>query len=217
MLATRYPPLTEEHSSLPTSHMSTRLTIPIFPLGTVLYPQGLLPLKIFEARYMEMTKACIRDNTPFGVCLIRNGREVGAPAVPFTIGCTARIKQWDMPQVGIFQLITQGEQPFRIVEQWVDAHGLLHAHVDVDDTPDALPIPTQHLKLAEYLQEIMPKAGLERFATPLQLDDAAWVGYRLLEVLPFSNPVKQQLLEQRDPVATLQFISEFLEANQIAL
>lgn len=197
--------------------MSNRLTIPIFPLGVVLYPHGLLPLKIFEQRYMEMTKACIRDNTPFGVCLIRAGREVGSTAVPFATGCTARIKQWDMPQMGIFHLKTQGEQLFRIVEQWTDNHGLLHAQVEMDEPQDPLPLPTQHLKLVELLQEIMAKVGLERFSTPLQLDDAAWVGYRLLEVLPFTSPIKQQLMEQRDALATLQLISDFLEANKIAL
>ena len=197
--------------------MSTRLTIPIFPLGTVLYPEGLLPLKIFEQRYMEMTKACIRDNTPFGVCLIRAGHEVGVAAEPYEAGCTARIKHWDMPQMSIFQLKTQGEQLFRIDEQWTDSLGLLHAHVALDEPRKPEPVPDQHLKLVELLQEIMPKMGLERFPTPSHLDDTAWVGYRLLEVLPFTNPIKQQQLEQRDPLATLQFISEFLAENQIVL
>ena len=77
--------------------------IPIFPLSTVLFPGGLLPLRIFEQRYLEMTKTCIRDLTPFGVCLIREGQEVGAPAVPHGVGCTARILQWDMPHLGLFR------------------------------------------------------------------------------------------------------------------
>jgi len=197
--------------------MSTQLTIPIFPLGVVLYPQGLLPLKIFEQRYMEMTKACIRDSSPFGVCLIRAGREVGVPAEPYEFGCTARIKQWDMPQMGIFQLSTQGEQLFRIVEQWTDSLGLLHAQVEVADALPPVIVPTEHLKLVTLLQNAMPKFGLEHFPIPPQLDNAAWVGYRLLEILPLTDPVKQQLLEQPDPLVTLQVISEFLQANQIVL
>ena len=81
------------------------LEIPIFPLRCVLFPGGLLPLKIFEQRYLDMTKACIRDASPFGVCLLREGAEVGAPAVPHAIGCTALIQQWDMPHLCLFHLL----------------------------------------------------------------------------------------------------------------
>jgi Lon protease-like protein len=197
--------------------MSTHTTIALFPLSVVLYPQGLLPLKIFEQRYMEMTKVCIRDDIPFGVCLIRAGHEVGETALPYESGCTARILQWDMPQVGMFHLRTQGEQRFRIIKQWTDSFGLLHGEVELTPPPSMVAIPTQHQKLVKLLQNVMPKVGLEHFPVPPQLEDAAWVGYRLLEVLPFTNPVKQQLLEHDDPVARLKFIGEFLEANQIVL
>ncbi|HTS52418.1 MAG TPA: LON peptidase substrate-binding domain-containing protein, partial [Burkholderiales bacterium] len=89
--------------------LSATLEIPIFPLGTVLYPGGLLPLRIFEQRYLDMTKSCIRDNAPFGVCLIREGTEVGAAAAPYAVGCTARIAQWDIPHLGLFHLVAHGE------------------------------------------------------------------------------------------------------------
>src|SRR6185503_19497144 len=75
--------------------------IPLFPLNTVLFPGGRLPLRIFEQRYMDMAKACLRERTPFGVCLIREGREVGTPAIPADIGTLARIAAWDMPQLGL--------------------------------------------------------------------------------------------------------------------
>jgi Lon protease-like protein len=78
--------------------------IPIFTLGTVLFPGGTLPLKVFEQRYIEMTKECIRDDQPFGVCLIREGSEVGDPALPVSIGCFARIETWDMPQITTVRL-----------------------------------------------------------------------------------------------------------------
>ena len=97
----------------------------IFPLGTVLFPGGTLPLKIFEQRYIEMTKACLRDNRPFGVCLIREGQEVGAPAVPETIGCLATIERWDMPQLGLFQLVARGGERFRLLETRVASNGLM--------------------------------------------------------------------------------------------
>ena len=94
--------------------VSCRMTLPltagtfIFPLNTVLFPGGVLPLKIFEQRYIEMTKVCISEDRPFGVCLIKEGREVGTPAVPQEVGCLARITQWDMPQLGVFHLHDRG-------------------------------------------------------------------------------------------------------------
>ena len=113
--------------------MPGTLQIPIFPLGTVLYPEGTLPLRIFEQRYLDMTKVCIRDGAPFGVCLIREGLEVGSPAVPWDTGCTARITQWDMPHLGLFHLITQGDAVFRILEQWHTKSGLIQAQVELYD------------------------------------------------------------------------------------
>ena len=88
--------------------MSTVLEVPLFPLGTVLFPGGLLPLKVFEQRYVDMTKACLRDSTPFGVCLIREGREIGQPATPQSTGCLATIEQWDVPHPNLFELLARG-------------------------------------------------------------------------------------------------------------
>src|SRR5215510_2335901 len=85
----------------------------LFPLGTVLYPEGMLPLKVFEQRYIEMTKTCLRDESPFGVCLIREGAEVGTAALPETVGSLATIVQWDMPQLGLFHLLARGGRRFR--------------------------------------------------------------------------------------------------------
>ena len=131
--------------------MSTR-EIPIFPLSTVLFPGGMLPLRIFEQRYLEMTKICIRDNSPFGVCLIREGHEVGNPAVPHTVGCTAHILRWDMPHLGLFHLMTEGGSVFRILEQWSSRSGLLHAQVELDDPMPALPLPEAFASLAQLLE-----------------------------------------------------------------
>src|SRR5258705_6830326 len=91
----------------------------LFPLGTVLFPDGMLPLKVFEQRYIEMTKACLRDEAPFGVCLIREGREVGAAALPETVGCLATIAQWDM-QLGLFHILARGGQRFRLRQTRVE-------------------------------------------------------------------------------------------------
>jgi len=90
--------------------------IPLFPLGTVLFPDGVLPLKLFEARYLDMAARCMRANAPFGVCLIREGGEVGTPAVPHGVGAIARITGWDMDKPGLLFITTRGGERFRIVE-----------------------------------------------------------------------------------------------------
>src|SRR3954470_11255789 len=90
--------------------------LPLFPLNTVLFPGGRLPLRIFEQRYMDMAKACLKDSSPFCVCLIVDGKEVGEPATPADVGTLARIATWDMPQLGVLQVVAVGSQRFRIKE-----------------------------------------------------------------------------------------------------
>jgi len=184
-----------------------RREIFLFPLATVLFPGGVLPLKIFEQRYLEMTKACLRDNAPFGVCLIREGSEVGAPAVPENIGCLATITQWDMPQLGVFHLVTRGSDRFRIIETRVAASGLVSATVAVfpPESPAAMDPACQ-----QVLKVIIEKAGAGLFPAPLDLDDPAWVSWRLAEVLPLELPVRQQLLEIEDTAARLARLRQIL-------
>jgi Lon protease-like protein len=169
--------------------------IPIFPLRTVLFPDGLLPLKIFEQRYLDMTKVCIRDGTPFGVCLIREGGEVGQPALPWQTGCTATISEWDMPHLGLFHLLCRGHRVFRIVAHWTAKNGLIHAVVDEPEPHVREPLPHKYDELGALLRRIVDKLGAESFAAPLMLDDADWVACRLAEVLPLDVEVKQHLLE----------------------
>ena len=197
--------------------MTAAREIPIFPLSTVLFPGGLLPLRIFEQRYLEMTKVCIRDNTPFGVCLIREGQEVGAPAVPHTVGCTARILNWDMPHLGLFHLMTEGDSVFRVLEQWSNRTGLLYAQVELDDPAPPLALPDTYESLAQLLETIIAKVGAERFPAPVRLDDAAWVAYRLAESLPLEPAVRQQLLEARDPLAALREVRTFLRSKSVTV
>ena len=172
----------------------------IFPLGTVLFPGGTLPLKIFEQRYIEMTKACLKDERPFGVCLIREGTEVGAPAVPATVGCLATIERWDMPQLGLFHLVTRGGERFRLLDTRVAKNGLLSGSIDhiASDQPGAEVDPA----CRDVLKLIIEHVGQANFPSPL-LDDASWVGYRLAEVLPLDMRLKQELLEMQDAAERL--------------
>lgn len=180
----------------------------IFPLNTVLFPEGLLPLKVFEQRYIEMTKACLRDDKPFGVCLIREGHEVGTAAVPETVGCLASIVEWDMPQLGLFQLVARGGQRFRVRETRVAANQLLSAEVEVLP-PEPAGSDVDPL-CANILKAIIDKVGAGHFPQPLQLADAAWVSYRLSEVLPLPTAVKQELLQLEDTAARFQRLRGYL-------
>jgi len=168
----------------------------IFPLHTVLFPDGVLPLQIFEQRYIEMTKICLRDERPFGVCQIREGREVGAPALPEAIGCFATITQWDMPQLGLFHLMVRGSERFRIIETQVAANGLISGQVEVL-APESGPAEVDQA-CSEVLRLVIEKVGTANFSAPIKLDDPAWVAYRLAEILRIDAAVKQQLLELQD-------------------
>lgn len=180
----------------------------IFPLSSVLFPDGLLPLRIFEQRYMEMTKVCLRDNRPFGVCRIREGREVGAPAVPESVGCLANIVEWEMPQLGMFHLLTRGSTRFRIEESHVQKDGLIVARATAypADGPTTVVDPT----CAEVLRRIMERVGRDQFPAPPLLTDATWVSHRLAELLPVDQSIKQELLEMTDVAARQQRVRSLL-------
>ena len=130
----------------------------------MLYPDGVLPLKVFEQRYIEMTKACLRDERPFGVCLIREGREVGTAAVPEPVGCLATIESWDMPQLGLFHLVARGGGRFRIRETRVAPNHLISATVEPIPPDDAAHEVDRLCR--EVLQAIIEKVGAERFPAP---------------------------------------------------
>jgi len=185
--------------------------LPLFPLHTVLFPDGRLALRIFEQRYLEMAKACLKHGSPFGVCLIRDGAEVGAPATPSEVGTLARIATWDMPQLGLLQVTARGEQRFRIRSRRVQPDGLARAAVDLlSEAADATVPPdlASCVKLLERVIEQHPEL-LER---PHRLDSCAWVGARLAELLPLPLATKQALLEIDDPRARLSRLQSVLAA-----
>lgn len=191
--------------------MAETLQIPIFPLGTVLFPAGRLPLRIFEPRYVAMTQACLRDNAVFGVTLIRAGYEVGKPAVPCDVGCTARIVEWSDPVPGQFILEARGETVFRIRERWTTASGLVMAQVELEEPADPLPLPARHAALGTLLRRLMEEIGEAHFPRPQRMEDAAWVGNRLCELLPVEPERKQRLLELLDPLAVLGGVEQALK------
>jgi Lon protease-like protein len=186
----------------------------IFPLGMVLYPGGMLPLRIFEQRYIEMTKACLRDERPFGVCLIREGREVGEPALPETIGCLASIEQWDMPQLGLFHLLARGGDRFRLLDSRAAQNGLITGTIE-RLAPDVADAPVD-AACREVLKALIERIGEARFPAPIRLDDGSWVSYRLAEILPVEPRVKQTLLELDDASARQARLREILVSKGLA-
>lgn len=187
--------------------------VPIFPLNTVLFPGGILQLKIFEQRYLEMTKRCLRDAAPFGVCLIREGREVGDPALPYGTGCLASITQWDMPQLGLFHLVAQGGARFSILASSVAHDGLITATVEL--LPAEPPAPVD-LVCRDVLKLVIDRVGASHFPSPLSLDSGEWVAYRLAEVLPLESRQRQTLLELSDAAARFAMLREVLRQSGLA-
>ena len=179
----------------------------------MLFPGGRLPLRIFEQRYMTMAKACLKDGSPFGVCLIREGSEVGKPALPAEVGTLARIGDWDMPQLGVLQVLARGERRFRILERRVQADGLARARVEpIADDEDA-PVPPTAARCARLLERLLQETpGL--VAEPHRLDSSAWVGARLAELLPLAVEAKQELLEMTDAGARLARLNGLLSRAQ---
>jgi len=188
----------------------SRTETPLFPLGTVLFPGGLLPLRIFEQRYLEMAKGCLRDGTPFGVCLIREGSEVGTPATHEELGCLARITQWDMQQLGLLQIVAQGGERFRVRATRIRPDGLILADIDLlAEQPDES-MPEKYGACRQLLERIVAEHGERLFARPFRLDSAAWVAARLAEVLPLPTAARQKLLELNDSAQRLEILQRLL-------
>jgi Lon protease-like protein len=183
--------------------MSAASQLPLFPLSTVLFPGGPLRLRIFEPRYLDMVRQCLKESRAFGVVLILEGAEAGEAVSVAEIGTSARLVDFDTLPDGLLGIDCLGEQRFRLSRRWQQADGLNLAEVDYlpDDAPCALPAELAHL--GELLREVLPQLG-ERYAhVSAHYEDAGWVGNRWAEVLPLTCAEKQQLLELADPLARL--------------
>jgi hypothetical protein len=190
--------------------------LPVFPLNTVLFPGGLLPLRVFEARYMEMTGDCMKRGKPFAVCLIREGREVGETAVPHAVGCLAHIVDWDMQDLGVLQISTHGGQRVRLLETSVAANGLARARAELIAPEPEAALVERYEPCARLLRMIVEDRTDAVFAAPHRFDDAAWVGYRLSEILPVPLAAKQKLLELEDSTSRLEILFRYLEQRGLA-
>ena len=185
--------------------------LPIFPLGTVLFPGGVIHLRIFEQRYLRMVADCLKANSPFGVCLIADGRAAGVPAVPHAVGVKATIHHWDMEQLGLLHISATGGERFRILTSQPDATGLIRAHIERILPEMRLPVPDNMRDLCNALRVIVGKAGPDAVREPHEFYDASWVGNRFCELLPMPPAAKQGLLELDEPLVRLGIIRQYLE------
>lgn len=182
--------------------------LPLFPLSTVLFPGGRLPLKIFEQRYIELIKNCLAGNKTFGLCGIREGHEVGEPAIPYEVGTEVRILEWDMPQPGIFHILVEGMERY-VARRWAaNDSGLLVAEIDAVNTEPPCQLPEELRLCAEVLRHT--HKATDAPVPDIQYQDAVWVGYRLSELLPFKLSIKQDLLEMNDSLTRLRILDQFL-------
>jgi Lon protease-like protein len=193
------------------------IDIPLFPLRTVLFPGGQLPLRIFEQRYLSMVRECARSDSEFGVCLILAGEETVAAVRTAPVGTLARIVDWYTLNDGLLGVSTVGTSRFMIKHAHRQEDSLWLGKVALLPEPAPSPLPAQYFVLSQVLGRFLEKLGQGYIAhTPQQLDDTVWVGYRLAEFLPLSGIEKQNLLEMEDPVWRLQVLLEILPRFQQA-
>lgn len=179
------------------------VTLPLFPLQTVLFPGGPLALRIFEPRYLDMVRRCLKEQAGFGVTTILEGAEAGAVARIATTGTRARLVDFDQLEDGLLGITCVGEQRFRVQRRWQQADGLHLAQVEYlqAETPQELPAELAHL--ADLLREVLPKLGRGYAHVEARYADAGWVANRWAEVLPLSTEEKLALLELDAPLERL--------------
>ena len=197
--------------------------LPLFPLRSVLFPGGLLPLKVFEARYLDLVTDCLRRQLPFGVVCLLQGGEVRAgrsPAVRFeSAGVLARLDEVDSEQPGVLRARCTGTRRFRLEGAATQqADGLWVGSVALLDEDETLAPSTELLPTVQALANAiatLKAQGAEPFNLPHRLDDAGWVANRWCEILPISLGAKQKLMELDDPQVRLQLVHEYLRGKGV--
>jgi Lon protease-like protein len=197
------------------------LELPLFPLRSVLFPDGLLGLKVFEARYLDLIGTCLRSGSGFGVVALRQGSEVHVGEEPVdlgTIGVIAEIIDVDSPQTGILNLRCRGTRRFSTGRVWQQPDGLWMAEATLlpDDLPAAVDdrLRACAAALASAVDSLHAQ-GARPFLEPLRYDDAGWVANRWCELLPITLAAKEKLMALDDPLTRLGLVDEFLRGKGV--
>jgi len=178
--------------------------IPLFPLHAVLFPGGPLPLRIFETRYTDMVRRCMRESQPFGVVLIQDGDEAGEVATTATVGSTARIVDFHSLHDGLLGIACVGERKFRVQRVWRAGDGLNMGEVQWLPSEPEVTLPADYARLAAAVRRALGELAEQYQHVEKKFDDAAWVSARLTELLPIELNDKQALLEMTDPIERLE-------------
>lgn len=194
--------------------------LPLFPLRSVLFPGSLLPLKVFEARYLDLMSRCMREQQPFGVVCITEGAEVGKQALQFErAGTVAHVRDVDAEGANLLKVQCIGSQRFEFVgEPSQEASGLWQVNVELLPDDERVPPASTHQDVVQALRHLVSQLdaqGQTPFAAPYAFDNAAWVANRWCEILPLPLPAKQKLLLLPDPLARLQLVQEFLRRKSV--
>ena len=187
------------------------MQVPLFPLRTVLYPGGPLPLRIFEPRYLDMISNCLKTDAQFGVLLIKNGDETG-PATTYEVGTLARIIDWYQGSDGLLGITAIGGQRFRLISSSRQADGLNIGEIELLEIELEHSLPEEYKPLANILSGVLDDLGRLYESLERNYEDAGWVGYRFAEILPISPEEKQSCLEIDDPVRRLKLMREVLNS-----
>ena len=188
-----------------------RVEIPLFPLQAVLFPGGPLPLRIFETRYLDLVRRCLREDTGFGVVLIREGQEAGGPALTFDIGTYARIVDFSQHPDGLLGIEARGDRRFRVHEGRREPDGLNVAQVEWLPPESGALLPPEFAEIGPALAHALDQAGEPFASLGRSLESAAWVSARLAEVLPLPMVHKQHCLELDDPLERLRYLRPLFE------
>lgn len=169
--------------------------LPLFPLSSVVMPDGLLPLRLFERRYLDMVTACFRSGSGFGVCLLKSGHEASGMSEPYARGTSVSIIDFDQGTDGLLHITAKGEQEFQLLKHWQQEDGLFMGQVDFMSAGAATAMTADFEELAQKLELILSYMEPSIEYADKQLDNADWVCHRLLELLPLDPPSKMEVLE----------------------
>lgn len=194
----------------------------IFPLETVLFPEGVLTLRVFEARYLDLVSECTASGLPFGVCLINQGSETDPAATHEAVGCTARIVDFDVEDSGLLNVRAIGGQRFRILDRRIRQDGLIRADIEMIDPDDEVRVPEAHADCETLVRRLVDDLVAREadpmrrmIAEPYRFESASWVGNRICEFLPIAPRARQKLMELDDAVARLSLIHQYLHQHQV--
>ena len=188
------------------------MQVPLFPLNTVLFPGGPLPLRIFEARYVDMISERMRNDGPFGVLLIKEGAEASGPATTEEVGTLARITDFYQGSDGLLGVTAIGEQRFRLLSAERQSDGLNLGEIELLPTDPAVPVPDAYRGVADILSGVLDDLGRLYESLERRYDDAGWLSCRFVEILPIDLERKQACLELNDPLQRLELVVELLES-----